>query len=97
MLILGKKEYALESKLGKWEPHAKGVPHAERLRYLLQGSATFSRPTRLREAARDGSVPNVWRKRTKQRRTDLRKTASPVDGSLPAPWIYQGDVTKIHA
>jgi len=85
-MIIGKKEYALR-RGRKWESHAKGVPQAERFRYLLEGTATFSRPTRMREAARDGSIVNTWRKVTKVRRQDLIRYARSVDGALPIPWI----------
>lgn len=95
VMILGKKEYAVELRRNHWEPHAKGVPYAERMRYLLDGAVMFQRPVRLRESARDGTRPNVWRSVTKQRRTDLRKQASKADGSLSTPWIVQGESPNV--
>jgi hypothetical protein len=92
-LLAGKKEYAL--KHGRtWDVHAKGIPFAERFRYLQEGVAEFSRPARLREAARDGGTPNVWKRVRKQRRTDIRKDASPVDGALPVPRMFRGQVVS---
>lgn len=87
MLIVGKKEYALDKGRGKWEVHAKGVPYAERFRYLQSGEAEFQRPTRIREAARSGERVNVWRTVKKQRRTDIIKRASRADGALRVPRI----------
>jgi hypothetical protein len=72
-LIVGKKEYGLEDDKGHWEVHVKGVPLAERLKYLETGEANFQRPTRLREAARLGLDANLWRDVQKTRRTDMRK------------------------
>lgn len=94
MLVMGKKEYALDVGRGVWDMHAKGIPYAERMRYLLDGVAEFERPFRLREAARDGSVPNVWRRVRKQRRTNILKAASRVDGRLPVPRIVRGQVVS---
>lgn len=83
MLLVGKKEYALDCGRGRWESHAKGVPEAERMRYLTEGRASFQRPTKMREAARDGARANVWREVKKQRRTILR--ASAPNGALVTP------------
>lgn len=87
LLIVGKKEYALESRKDIWHPQCKGVPEAERMLYLTTGSVTFQRPTRLRESARLGVTANVWREVPKVRKTDLRKKVSRTDGTLPVLWI----------
>lgn len=84
-LIVGKKEYAVEVRRGKWETHVKGVPESQRERYLRDGVATFSRPARIREAARNGGQANVWKEVTKERRTILRGRKS--DGALPTPLL----------
>lgn len=86
-VIVGKKEYALEVRKGKWECHVKGVPSSERERYLRDGVATFSRPVRIRESSRIGVGANIWREVTKQRRTKLRGRES--DGTLPTLLIEQ--------
>lgn len=90
LLLVGKKEYALAVGRNKWEAHVKGVPEAERLRFLMTGEASFSRPTRLRESARIGTVPNIWREVRKQRRTILRSHLP--NGSLPSPILGDGEV-----
>ena len=88
-MIIGKKEYAL-CKGREWEPHAKGVPQAERLQYLMEGTATFRRPVRMREAARDHKLTvNTWRSVTKVRRRNLIQYAQAADGALPVPRIVQ--------
>src|SRR5262249_15182416 len=51
-LIVGKKEYGLQEKSGRWKLYAKGVPESVRDHYLRNGSASFVRPVRFREAAR---------------------------------------------
>lgn len=89
LLLVGKKEYALQSGT-RWEVHAKGVPFSERFRYLTEGVAEFSRPTRIREAARDGGTPNVWKRVRKERRTKLEKHAALSDGALPVSRIVRG-------
>lgn len=85
IVIVGKKEYALEVRPGKWEVHAKGVPFAERERYIREGVAEFSRPVRIRESTRIGIGANIWRKVKKVRRTVLRGRKS--DGALPIPRV----------
>ena len=90
LLLVGKKEYALQRGANVWDIHAKGVPYAERMRYLREGIAEFDRPTRLREAARGGLKPNVWRRVRKQRRVSLIEGASQRDGALPVPRITRG-------
>lgn len=90
-LIVGKKEYALEVKRGRWETHAKGVPAAQREQYLREGVATFVRPVRIRESSRIGQPANVWREVTKQRRTVLR--GGP-DGRVPTPKIGGGKIIR---
>lgn len=87
LLVVGKKEYALDKGGGSWECHAKGVPFAERYRYLTEGRASFQRPTRLREAARDGSIVNQWRTVEKIRRHRLGDKARKADGALPVTRI----------
>jgi hypothetical protein len=92
-MLVGKKEYAL--KRGRtWEVHAKGIPFAERFRYLKTGVAEFSRPVRMREAARDNATPNVWKRVRKQRRTSIMEGASKRDGALPVPRIVRGLVVS---
>jgi len=87
LLIVGKKEYALETSPGVWRAYAKGVPLLQRYHYLTNGTAEFERPTRMREASRNGEAVNVWRRVKKTRRTDIRNGAVGPDGSLPAPMI----------
>jgi hypothetical protein len=87
MLIVGKKEYALETSPGRWESHVKGVPLLQRYAYLMEGEASFERPTKMREAAVTGNRVNAWRTIKKVRRVDLRNGAMLPDGTLPAPWI----------
>jgi hypothetical protein len=87
MLIVGKKEYALETSPGRWLAHVKGVPLLQRYRYLTEGTAEFDRPVKMREAANAGGTVNVWRRVKKTRRTDIRTGAVRPDGSLPAPVI----------
>ena len=82
LLLVGKKEYALETKPGRWDVHAKGVPFAERYEYLLTGRAEYSRPVRLLESGRIGVRPNIWRKVVKQRHVSYEKRIRKADGSL---------------
>jgi len=93
LLLVGKKEYALELRPGRWESRAKGVPLLERYRYLTTGTAEFDRPFRLREAAAGSGTVNVWRRVKKSRHVDLFKSALRSDGTLPVPWIIQGTET----
>lgn len=86
-VIIGKKEYALEVRPGRWEPHVKGVPFSERERYLREGVAEFSRPVRIRESSRIGIAANVWRTVKKERKTVLRGRTS--DGTLPVPIVEE--------
>lgn len=81
-LIVGKKEYALEIRPGVWEPHAKGIPYAERMEYLETGKVGFDRPVRLLESMRIGIAANVWRRVEKIRRAKLEKGGRTADGSL---------------
>jgi len=92
-LIVGKKEYALTTDGRKWTAHVKGVPSEQRETYLRSGRASFARPVKIREAARHDLQPNVWRRVTKQRRTDLRKRARKADGALPIPVLTGTDTT----
>lgn len=80
--IVGKKEYGLEALNGSWTVHVKGVPLAERRRYLETGIAEFQRPTRLREAARRGTAANVWRDHRKERRVNHANRRRKPDGGL---------------
>lgn len=82
ILIVGKKEYALEDFDGRIELHAKGVPMIARQEYLETGKAEFQRPTRLLESTRTGNQPNVWTTRSKQRRVSFASRARKADGSL---------------
>jgi len=84
MLIVGKKEYALDLGRGRWEVHAKGIPESERMTYLRDGKASFERPVKIREGARSGETPNLWRIVTKQRR---KKIATDRDGRVLVPEI----------
>jgi len=82
ILIVGKKEYAIEGYDGKIELHAKGVPMIARREYLETGRASFQRPTRLLESTRTGGTPNEWTTRTKERRVSFASRARKADGSL---------------
>jgi len=88
LLIAGKKEYGLENESGTWEFHVKGVPFDERGPYLRSGYASFQRPTRLLEGARNGNRPNVWGLREKRRHVDYSSRARTRDGLL-APLIIR--------
>lgn len=90
ILIVGKKEYALEDFDGKIELHAKGVPMIARQSYLETGKAEFQRPTRLLESTRTGNAPNVWTTRTKQRRVSFASRARKADGSLAPLLVTAG-------
>jgi len=90
LIIVGKKEYALERSPGKWDVHVKGVPFAERMRYLTEGSATFQRPVRLLESGRIGIRANVWRTVSKQRHVSYEKRIRKADGSLGPVQIEPG-------
>lgn len=87
-VIVGKKEYALEVRKGKWKPYVKGVPFSERERYIREGVADFVRPVRIRESARIGVAANVWKRVHKERRTKLRGRKS--DGRVSVPVIAPG-------
>ncbi len=83
-LLVGKKEYGLEDFRGGWEVHVKGVPLAERRKYLETGRAKYQRPTRLREAARRGLDANIWQDVEKQRRvTHANRRRSRAGDLLP--------------
>jgi hypothetical protein len=82
ILIVGKKEYALQAFDGTLELHAKGVPMVARREYLETGKANFQRPTRLLESTRTGGAPNVWTSRSKERRVSFASRARKADGSL---------------
>ena len=90
LLLVGKKEYALDCGRGRWLPIAKGVPFAERMRYLRTGVAEFDRPARMRESARQGLTVNVWRRVTKERRVRLEKGVLQTDGTLATPTMKAG-------
>jgi DNA polymerase family B len=81
-LIVGKKEYALETSPGAWTPYCKGVPRLAKLAYLRAGSASYTLPRRIRSAARDGAAPNEWHAVTKTRRVSFKHRESLPDGSL---------------
>jgi hypothetical protein len=81
-IVIGKKEYALEDMRGKYFAHAKGVPFAMRRQYLETGSASFERPTRLREAMRSGETPNRWKTVSKQRHVTFDHRSRMPDGAL---------------
>lgn len=83
LLVIGKKEYGLRLQSGAWEPHIKGVPKKQRMRYLRTGKAEFDRPVKMRESSRLGIGANVWRT-VRKSRGELNKgrTRNP-DGSLP--------------
>lgn len=82
VLIVGKKEYGLQNVDGTWEIHVKGIPFSERERYLRTGTATFKRPTRIKESSRIGVNANVWREITKERRISYTDRTIAPDGSL---------------
>ncbi len=82
ILIVGKKEYAIEGFDGRMELHAKGVPMIARKEYLETGRASFDRPTRILESTRTGGTPNVWTTRSKQRRVSFASRTRKADGSL---------------
>jgi hypothetical protein len=86
-MLVGKKEYALDCGRGTWETHAKGVPWAERMRYLREGVAEFERPYRMREAARSGEQVNTWRRVRKVRRVQVAPGVLRADGTLTVPRI----------
>lgn len=81
-LIRAKKEYALQEMGGKWQFFAKGVPFVEREKYLRTGKAEFRRPVKMREAARSGAEPNVWRATRKERHVTFEHRGRRADGSL---------------
>lgn len=81
-LIVGKKEYGLESSAGMWEIHVKGVPAAHREEYLRSGEAAYQLPTKMREAARTGRQANVWREVRKRRRVGDGGRVRMPDGTL---------------
>lgn len=89
VLIVGKKEYGLEDEKGAWDVHVKGVPFAERRKYLETGKAEFQRPTRLREAARKGLQANLWRDHTKERHVNYSNRRRSRDGGLLPPEIQE--------
>jgi len=82
LVIVGKKEYALEDREGNWQLFAKGVPIVARREYLRTGIARFDRPTRLLESGRIGVAGNVWRTIEKKRHVVLKKGGRNADGSL---------------
>ena len=91
MLIVGKKEYALDAGRGRWEFHAKGIPWSEREAYLKTGRATFRRPVKMRESGRIGVPAGVWREVTKERKTKFRADGRgaahvPIAGALGIQW-----------
>jgi hypothetical protein len=92
MLIVGKKEYGLRDGR-QWELHAKGVPKAERKRYLKEGIAEFQRPVKMRESSRINVAANTWRTVRKERRTVNRGREILPDGRLRVLEVREG---KIH-
>ena len=85
--IAGKKEYGLCDEKGNWEIHVKGVPMVARADYLFNGTASYSIPTRLREAARRGIKVNEWNEKTKTRKVNFDERGRKPDGTL-APIVY---------
>ena len=81
-IIKAKKEYALQDSKGLWSFYAKGVPLTERETYLKTGEAEFRRPVKLRESARSGDAPNVWRAVRKTRHVTFDHRGRRADGSL---------------
>jgi hypothetical protein len=88
VLIVGKKEYMIETRKGSWTAHAKGIPASVRREYLETGRASFQRPTKLRESVRTGDTPNGWKTRTKVRHASFNKRSRNVDGTL-RPIVYR--------
>jgi hypothetical protein len=89
ILIVGKKEYAIEDFDGKIELHAKGVPISVREDYLRTGKAEFKRPVKIMESTRSGGTPNVWRTVTKQRRVSYAHRSRKLDGSLNPITVHE--------
>jgi DNA polymerase type B, organellar and viral len=87
-LIAAKKEYALRSQTG-WKFYAKGIPALAREAYIRHGEALFSRPIKIREAARRGLQANVWQEIRKRRRVNLQRRRPARDGTLQ-PVIVSG-------
>lgn len=82
ILIAGKKEYGLWDYKGQCSIHVKGIPEKARLEYLTNGRAEFSRPSRLREAARKGTAANIWNVKEKVRRVNFDKRGRKPDGTF---------------
>ena len=67
------KGYILEKEDGEKKIASKGVPSAFGSEFLTTGSATFQKPTKLREALRQDIQPNLWREVTKLAQTVYSK------------------------
>ena len=93
IMIVGKKEYALETIEGTWIPYCKGVPYKHREEYLLSGRTTFMRPTKIKESSRTNTTANVWKSVTKERHVNYNKRRRNPDGSL-APIVITNGVIK---
>lgn len=94
ILIVGKKEYGLRRDDGTWEVHVKGIPGQHRERYLRTGTATFSRPVRIRESSRRDIAANVWIDVTKERRVNYRDRQVLKDGTLLPIVINQKEESR---
>jgi hypothetical protein len=68
LLVVAPKEYAVFSGESLLEAHAKGVPDAEAMYYLLFGKAAFRSPMGIKEAILRDGVISDWVKRVRERR-----------------------------
>jgi hypothetical protein len=78
--IYGPKAYFIHSEDFILAEKCKGVPSEQRLKFLIEGEATFKRPTGLLEASHlkplsDGTLfyPAMWREVTKHQHTQEPK------------------------
>jgi hypothetical protein len=95
ILIVGKKEYALQTYSDEWIPYCKGIPARYREEYLLKGTATFVKPIKIRESTRRNINPNIWTPVTKTRHVSFENRVRNPDGTL-APIILnnRGNFTR---
>ena len=94
LFVAGKKEYILERHDGTQDVHAKGIPFEARERYIKEGYAKFSRPTKLLESTRTGIAPNTWSERSKQRHVNFRDRIRNSAGFLLPVYVRRGEPFK---
>jgi hypothetical protein len=82
--FLAPKLYGVLEASGKMKVRAKGVPRNAAVKFFNEGTATFSRPMKLRSILKKGLIGNKWLETSKQRRQAYTKRIT-LDGGATRP------------